>query len=336
MTTTVNQDIKTTGEVILEIEELEEMIAPRIATNHNETIIGDEVELNVKGAEEVIAPRISTNHNETLIDSGMGDLKAKLKTIWMSGDFDKIAQIIAAGGEDFIASLQLKTGTHLLDVACGTGNLSVPAAKAGAIVTGVDIAPNLLTTARARAQAEGVKINFDEGDAEALPYFESAFDEVVTMFGAMFAPQPQLVAAELARVCKPGGRLAMANWTPAGFVGQMFKITGKHVPPPSMPSPLLWGDEATVRERLQENFSDIQFNQRPISFTHPFASAEVVEFWRVYYGPTNRAFEALKGNPDKQTALRNDLEQLWSEHNQATDGTTRVETEYLVVTATRK
>lgn len=267
--------------------------------------------------------------------SELAGLKAKLKTTWMAGDFDKIAQVIAAGGEDFIACLQIEPGTRVLDVACGTGNLSVPAAKTGAIVTGVDIATNLLATARRRAQAEGVNIQFDEGDAEALPYSDAAFDDVVTMFGAMFAPQPELVAAELARVCRRGGRLAMANWTPAEFVGQMFKVTGRHVSPPPMASPLLWGNEATLRERLGADFSNIQLTQRPIVFDFPFGAAEVVEFWRVYYGPTNRAFEALKDNPDKHAALRSDLEQLWTEYNQTTDGTTRVETEYLAMVATR-
>lgn len=267
--------------------------------------------------------------------SEMANLKTKLKATWMAGDFDKIAQVIAADEAEFIKRLQIAPGARVLDVACGTGNLSLPAAQAGAIVTGVDIAPNLLATALTRARAEGAQIRFDEGDAESLPYAEAAFDEVVTMFGAMFAPQPELVAAELARVCRRGGRVAMANWTPSGFIGQMFKTTGWHVTPPPMPSPLLWGDETTVRERLRDGFTDLQFNRRMLTFNFPFAADKVVEFWRIYYGPTNRAFQSLQADPGKQAALRRDLEQLWSEHNQATDGTTYVESEYLEITATR-
>jgi 2-polyprenyl-3-methyl-5-hydroxy-6-metoxy-1,4-benzoquinol methylase len=266
-------------------------------------------------------------------DPEMTSLKARLKATWMSGDFDKIAQIISEGAEEFIARLELRPGSRLLDVACGTGNLSIPAARAGAVVTGLDIAPNLLTTAWVRARAEGVQIQFDEGDAEALPYADAAFDEVVTMFGAMFAPQPHLVAAELARVCRPGGRVAMANWTPTGFIGQLFKVTGQHVPPPPMPSPLLWGDEATVRERLGDGFTDLRLTRRDLIMAFPLTPSDAVEFFRTWYGPTQRAFAAL--NRAGHSALRHDLVELWTEYNCATDGTTRIYAEYLEVVATR-
>lgn len=263
----------------------------------------------------------------------LATLKAKLKATWMAGDFDKIADVIWAGGAEFIARLQLQPGTRVLDVACGTGNLAFPSARAGALVTGVDIATNLLRTARARAKEEGVRINFDEGDAEAMPYPKASFDEVVTMFGAMFAPRPQLVAAEMARVCRPGGRLAMANWTPSGFIGQMFKVTGRHVPPPPMPSPLLWGDEATVHTRLHPEFINLHCTRRELTMAFPLTPAASVEFFRTYYGPTNRAFESLDAT--RQAALRRDLEELWTAHNRATDGTTRISAEYLEVIATR-
>ncbi len=265
----------------------------------------------------------------------MESLKSKLKAMWMSGDFGEVAKHIEPNAEEFISRLALKPGTRVLDVACGSGNLAIPAARAGAIVTGVDIAPNLIEQARARAASEGLTIQFDEGDAESLPYPDAAFDVVVSMFGAMFAPRPELVAAELVRVCRPGGKIAMANWTPEGFIGQMFKVTGKHVPPPSnMPSPLKWGDEETVRERMRDGVADLQLSRQMCQFKYPFPPAEVVEFFRMYYGPTQRAFAAL--DAEGQKALRSDLERLWIEHNQATDNTTLGDGEYLEVVATRE
>ena len=264
----------------------------------------------------------------------MEALKTKLKATWVSGDFGKVAETFADGAAEFVERLNLKPGARVLDVACGSGNQSIPAARAGAKVTGVDIAPNLLEQARKWAENENLEIRFDEGDAENLPYADAEFDAVITMFGAMFAPRPERVAAELVRVCRPGGLIAMANWTPAGFVGQMFKIVGKHVPPPAnMPSPLLWGDEATVRERLGDKVSDINFEPHMISFEFPFGVAETIEFWREFYGPTHKAFAALDENG--QAALRRDLEKLWAENNLAPDGTTRVESEYLEVVAVR-
>ena len=263
----------------------------------------------------------------------MESLKSRLKAMWMTGDFGQVAKHIETGAEEFIARLALEPGVRLLDVACGSGNLAIPAARGGAVVTGVDIATNLLEQARARAASEGLKIQFDEGDAESLPYADATFDEVVSMFGAMFAPRPALVAAELVRVCRPGGQIAMANWTPGGFIGQMFKVSGKYVPPPDMPSPLKWGDEESVRERLRDGIADLCLTRRTCPFKYPFPPAEVVESFRRYYGPTQRAFDAL--DADRQAALRSELERLWAGHNQATDGTTYVEGEYLEVLATR-
>jgi SAM-dependent methyltransferase len=264
----------------------------------------------------------------------MDSLKTRLKSMWMAGDFGQVAKVIEAGAEEFIDRLGIKPGDRVLDVACGTGNTAIPAARAGATVTGSDIATNMLEQARARAASEGLQIKFEEGDAENLPYDEASFHLVVTMFGAMFAPRPELVASELIRVCKPGGRIAMANWTPEGFIGQMFKTTGKHVPPPpTMPSPIKWGDEASVQERLNEGTSDLKLTRQLCTFKYPVSPAEVVELFRLYYGPTQRAFEAL--DAEKQAALRSDLEQLWSQHNKATDGTTDVQAEYLEVVATK-
>ncbi|KAF0138263.1 MAG: methylase, partial [Stygiobacter sp.] len=202
-------------------------------------------------------------------------------------------------------------------------------------VTGVDIATNLIEQARSRAQAEGLTIKFDEGDAEQLPYRDATFDTVVSLIGAMFAPRAEMVAHELVRVCRHGGRIAMANWTPSGFIGQMFKINSTYLPPPqNIPSPVKWGEEDTVSERLHEGISGLQLERRMYSLRYPFHPSDVVEFFRTYYGPTQRAFAALDTN--KQISLRNDLVQLWEKYNQARDGTTFVESEYLEVIATRK
>ena len=222
----------------------------------------------------------------------------------------------------------------MLDVGCGAGQIAIPAARAGARVTGVDIATNLIEQARLHADAAGLDIIFDEGDAEDLRYENGSFDLVVSLIGAMFAPRPERVAAELIRVCRPGGRIVMANWTPQGFVGALFKTIGKHVPPPLMPSPMLWGDEAVVRERLHDGVARLAATRRLYPFHYPFAPAQVVEHYRTYYGPTNRAFAAL--DADAQAALQRDLEELWSQHNQASDSTTRYDGEYLEVVAIRQ
>lgn len=268
------------------------------------------------------------------ITSEMEALKTKLRATWISGDFGRIAESFTDGAAEFVERLNLKSGISVLDVACGSGNQSIPAARTGANVTGMDIAPNLVEQARKRAEGEGLDIKFDEGDAENLPYADASFDVVMTMFGAMFAPRPELVSAELVRVCRPGGVIAMANWTPTGFIGQMFKIVGKHVPPPqNMSSPLLWGEKSVVRERLGGKTSEIKFEPRLNTFTFPFSVPETIEFWREFYGPTHKAFAALDENG--QAALRRDLENLWAENNLADDGTTRIESEYLEVTAFR-
>lgn len=270
----------------------------------------------------------------TKMTPDMEALKSKLRATWIAGDFGEIAKSIETGAEEFVERLDLKTDMQVLDVACGTGNLAIPAAKTGATVTGVDIAPNLIDSAMARAAAEAVEAKFDVGDAEDLPYDDASFDIVMTMFGAMFAPRPEVTAAELIRVCKPGGLIAMANWTPEAFTGQMFKTNAKHVPPPpNMPSPILWGTEDKVGERLADGIADLKMTRRKITFTYPFGPANVVEHFRKYFGPTQKAFESL--DAPAQASLRADLEELWTANNQATDGTTLVESEYLEVYATK-
>ena len=271
----------------------------------------------------------------TKMTTEMEQLKTKLRATWIAGDFAEIAKSIEIGANDFVGNLNLKPGVKTLDVACGNGNTAIPAALAGAKVTGIDIAPYLIEQAITRAERAGVDIEFEIGDAEAMPYEDGSFDAVITMFGAMFAPRPEVTAAELKRVCKPGGTIAMANWTPQGFIGQMFKTTGKHVTPPvGMPSPLLWGDENTVADRFAEGTVNLQMVRTKIDFVFWMSPAEVVEHFRLYYGPTQKAFESL--DKSGQAALRADLEQLWTENNRMTDGSTVVESEYLEVKAVRK
>lgn len=271
----------------------------------------------------------------SLPQTDIATLKSRLRSTWMAGDFGQIARYTAPAAEQFVNRLKLTPGARVLDVACGTGNTALPAARAGARVTGVDIAGNLLEQGRARAAQEGLEIDFREGDAEQLPWADASFDAVITMFGAMFAPRPHLVAAELLRVCRPGGMIAMANWTPAGFVGEMFKLTAKHVPPPAdVPPPALWGDEATVQERLGAGVKELKLTRVMCDFECPFPPAGVVEFFRQYFGPTQAAFSRLdlKG----QAAFAADLESHWARHNQRNNDTTLVPCEYLEVIAVRK
>ena len=263
----------------------------------------------------------------------MQGLKAKLKVTWESGDYGVFARFLEPGALTFLQGLQLTPESQYLDVACGAGQLVIPAAQSGVRATGLDLATNLIAQARERAAQANLSARFDEGDAEALPYPDAAFDVVSSLFGVMFAPRPERVAAELLRVTRPGGRIVLGSWTPQSFIGGMFRVTGKHVPPsPLMPSPMLWGDEATVRERLGQGVRELSFERMSYPFEYPFEPAEVVDFFRDYYGPTNRAFAGL--DSAGQAALRTDLEAHWTEHNRAQSGT-RLDSELLIARAVR-
>jgi SAM-dependent methyltransferase len=263
-------------------------------------------------------------------------VKAKQKATWETGDFGQIARTIENVADDFMSRQPVQAGSHVLDAACGTGNLAVLAARRGGVVCGIDIARNLIEQARTRAAAEGLQIDFHEADAEALPYGANQFDLVVSMFGVMFAPRPGVVTAELLRVTKPGGRVALANWTPEGFIGKMFKIFKAHLPPPpsGVPSPMAWGEEPTVRARLRYGFDDVHLSRRIALMSYPFGPAETVEFFRQYYGPTQRAFASL--DTAGQAALRRDLVELQTVSNiSRTPHTTVVAAEYLEIAAIR-
>jgi SAM-dependent methyltransferase len=271
-----------------------------------------------------------------MVSATMGEidgLKARLTSIWTAGDYDRFSRFMEGGAREFYERLNIAPGCKLLDVACGSGQLALMAAKDGIEVTGVDIAGNLVKRAQARAQAEGINARFETADAESLPFEDASFDVVVSLIGAMFAPRPQLVAQELLRVCVPGGTIAMANWTPQGFIGQMFKTTSKFIAPAGILSPVLWGDEPTVRERLAHGLSDLSLVRRQYLFSYPFPPSEVVEFFRLNYGPINRAFSSL--DDEVQPQLRQELEILWAAHNRAGTDCTIVLSEYLEVIGVR-
>ena len=265
----------------------------------------------------------------------INDLKLRLKGMWAAGDYDRFSRYMEQGARIFYEQLNVPAGCQLLDVACGSGQVALWAARDGVNVTGVDIAANLIQRAKARAAAEGLKVRFMEGDAEALPFDDDSFDVVTSLIGAMFAPRPELVARELLRVCSPGGTIALGNWTREGFVGQMFQTFSRFIAPSGMLSPVLWGDEAVVRQRLGHGVSDLTMTRRQYQFTYPFPPADVVEFFRLYYGPTNRAFASLAEDEDKAASLRQELEGLWSSHNRGGDDLTVVQAEYLEVIAIR-
>ena len=274
-----------------------------------------------------VSPTISNSGSE------IDQLKARLKATWMTGDYDVFSRYLEPDAHLFYRRIGIEPGQTLLDVGCGTGQLALIAARAGAVVTGCDIATNWLERARVRASQEQLNATFDEGDAEALPYADAQFDVVTSLVGAMFAPRPNLVASELIRVCKPGGKIAMANWTPQGFVGQMFKIIARYIAPNGMPSPVLWGDQTTVHERFREGVLDLRCTYRHYQFEYPFPPDVVVDFFREHYGPMTRAFGAL--DVEGQAQLKADLVALWSANNRGIGNATLVDSEYLEVIAIR-
>jgi len=266
--------------------------------------------------------------------AGVAQLKQGMKAMWMAGDFGQIAKHSEKGAEELVSRLNIQPGNKMLDVACGTGNLAIPAARRTAKVTGIDIASNLLAQARQRAAAEGLDAKFEEGDAEQLAAGAGEFDVVMSMFGAMFAPQPEKVAAELIRVCRSGGTIAMANWTREGFVGESFAIGARYVAPPEgIPSPLLWGDESVVKQRLGGGTSEVRTTKRELLLDYPFRPKDVVQFFRDYFGPTQMTFSRLDINGQQEYAAA--MEKLWNERNESPGGGTRVRAEYLEVIARR-
>lgn len=266
--------------------------------------------------------------------SELQTIKHRLLDTWSAGDWGLIARGLRGSAEAFLDDVTVSPDERVLDVACGDGQLAIPAARAGARSTGIDIAEKWVEQARQRAKDEGLNVQFDVGDVESMPYEAESFDTVFSLIGAMFAPRPEVAMTEMLRVCRPGGRIIMGNWTPEGKIGEFFRIIARYAPPPDMPSPLLWGDENCVRGRFGDQVSDLRLNRRLLHFDYPMPPEEVVQHYFEHFGPTRKAFESL--DETNQTALRRDLEQLWRNGNQGGKGTTQIDAEILEVVAVRR
>jgi SAM-dependent methyltransferase len=260
-------------------------------------------------------------------------IKARQQSTWSSGDYAVIGTTLQIVGETLAEAAEVSAGERVLDVAAGNGNAALAAARRHAVVTGVDYVPALLERARARAEADGLALELREGDAEALPFPDGAFDVVLSTFGVMFAPDQPRAARELARVTRHGGRIALASWTPDGFIGKVFQTVGTHVPPPSgLRSPAAWGTRAHLEELFRGEARELRTRRRDFVFRYRSA-AHWLEVFRTWYGPIHRAFLALA--PEARQALERDLTALLEEANTATNGTLAVPSGYLEAVVAR-
>jgi SAM-dependent methyltransferase len=262
-------------------------------------------------------------------------VKQRQQQAWASGDFHAVAARIVLVAEQLTDAADLHAGWRVLDVATGSGNAAIAAARLGCTAVGVDYVPSLLERGRLRAAAEGLPVELLEGDAEALPFPDASFDAVTSVFGSMFAPDHERAAAELLRVCRPGGTIALASWTPDGFLGDFFRTMSAHVAPPAgVRSPMLWGTESHLRGLFGDGIASLDAAER--TFTFRFRSAEeFVSFFRTWYGPTLKAFASLE--PAASEALERDLVALASRHDRLrTDDAIAIPATYLEAVATRR
>jgi ubiquinone/menaquinone biosynthesis C-methylase UbiE len=281
----------------------------------------DALSVSTKPASPVPAPDLSA-------------VKARQRGAWSSGDYAVVGTTLQIVGESLCEALDLHSGERVLDVAAGNGNASLAAARRWCEVVSTDYVPSLLERGRERAAAERLDIEFREADAEALPFDDGSFDVVVSTFGAMFAPDAPRVAAEMLRVCRPGGRIGLANWTPQGFIGQLFKTIGRHVPPPAgVASPALWGTRERIDELFRAQAVRIETASRHYAFRYR-SPAHWLQVFRDFYGPVLKAFAAL--DDAGQTALAGDLFDLIGSYNRALDGSMVVPSEYLEIVITRR
>jgi ubiquinone/menaquinone biosynthesis C-methylase UbiE len=260
-------------------------------------------------------------------------IKSRQQGAWSSGDYAVVGTTLQIVGEDLCEALDIRAGQKVLDVAAGNGNVSLAAARRFCDVVATDYVPALLERARERAAAERLAMTFQEADAEALPFADGSFDVVTSTFGVMFTPDQERAASEMVRVCRRGGKIGLANWTPDGFIGQLFKTIGKHMPPPAgVRSPALWGSRARIAELFEPHATSVKSAQR--NFVFRYRSPEHwLDLFKAYYGPVLKTFAAL--DPAKQQALQRDLMALVGTFNRADDGTMVVPSEYLEIVITR-
>jgi SAM-dependent methyltransferase len=267
------------------------------------------------------------------ITPDLGAVKQRQQQMWASGDFHAVATLIQPVAESLVDALDPHADWRVLDVATGSGNAAIAAARAGCDVVGVDYVPALLERGRRRVEAEGLEVELIEGDAEALPFADASFDGVVSVFGAMFAPDHARAARELARVCRAGGRIGLATWTPDGFIGEMLKTVAAHVPPPAgVASPILWGTEDHLRSLFGRTIDSLESIER--TFTFRFRAADAfVDYFRAYYGPTLKAFEAV--GEDGASRLHADLAALVARYAGTEAGPVAIRATWLETVATR-
>ena len=261
-------------------------------------------------------------------------LKTRQQTAWASGDYAVIGTTLQIVGEQLAEACDLNWDERVLDVAAGNGNATLAAARRGCKVTSTDYVSTLLDRGAERARAEGADVTFQVADAEALPFADASFDAVLSTFGVMFAPDQAKAASELARVCRPGGRIGLANWTPDGFIGQLFKVLGRQLPPPAgVQPPSLWGVEAHLHSLFGEHAAKIAVTPRVFNFRYRSA-AHFIDVFRTWYGPVHKAFAALPA--DKALVLEHDLTDLLNSLNKAGANSLVVPSEYLKVVITRR
>ena len=260
-------------------------------------------------------------------------IKQRQQLTWATGDYARVGSTLVVMAEQLIEAMDLRPGQRVLDVATGNGNAALAAARRFSDVIGIDYVPALLEQARQRAAADGLEAAFAEGDAEDIPFADASFDAVISTLGAMFTADQEKAASELLRVSRPGGKIGLANWTPDGFIGQMFRVTARYVPPPpGLKPPALWGTEERLRELFDGGIASIRTERRYFAFRYR-SFDHWLSFFRTYYGPVNKAFQAL--DAERQAAYTADLRALVKQLNHADDGTMVVPSAYLEVVAVR-